>query len=154
MTKDKKLVQIALVLFVVSFTAQVDASIVVYEKVAFITGSDSINESFTVPVSGECNATLTDFEFPVLFDFLIFAVTTGTQMMGYTIGPGSFLFDAVPGVTYFANIAGDAGAINDGLELGLFGAQVSLNAVPVPATLLLFASGLLGLWGLTRKFRG
>jgi hypothetical protein len=152
MSKSKKLVQIVLILLLVGFTAQVDASLVVYEKVAFIAGFDSVNESFTVPVAGECTATLTDFEFPVAFDFLIFAVTTGTEMMGFVDIPGSFVFDAVPGVTYFANIAGDAGAINGGLELGLFGAQVSLTAIPVPATLFLFGSGLVGLLGLTRRF--
>ena len=133
---------------VLGFSSAVYASpIIVYEKVEFIDGFATSNESFTVPVAGSYLATLTDFGIPVPFDFLLFAVTTTTTPMGSLMttsgspGSDSFVFDAMPGVTYFANVAGDAGVF-DSMELSLFGADVRL--VPLPASALLFASGLIG----------
>ncbi len=82
------------------------------------------------------------------FRFLFLAVTSKGEWFGYTFGPGSFLFTADPGRTYFANIFGIGGGKT---WTGDFGLKV--EAVPIPTTLMLLGSGLLGLICLRRRAR-
>lgn len=84
--------------------------------------------------------TLTDFEFPSAFDVLAVAITTSTEMVAELLAPGMTTFTAELGTTYFANVLGSA---DDSSGAGLFGLEIS--TVPNPPTLLLFASGLVGL---------
>ena len=55
-------------------------------------------------------------------------------------GPNNFIFDADPGNTYYANLFGIGGG---NTWTGVFGLEVA--AVPIPTTLVLLGSGLVGL---------
>lgn len=120
-----------------------------YEKSAFINGVGIFSDTFTVPVAGTYQATLTDMAFPTAFDALFFAVSTSTGLEGGVSSSGSFTFDATPGITYFANIAG---LTSGPLNLGLFGAEVAL--VPIPAAAMLFASAVISLLVVARRRGG
>jgi hypothetical protein len=85
------------------------------------------------------------------FEFLYLSITTATDHVGDIINPDgseSFTFDAIPGETYFANIFGTPGGE---LEAGLFGLEV--KAVPIPSSLILFGSSILGMVLLRRRMR-
>ena len=70
----------------------------------------------------------------------------GTEIVGEPLsGPGMFRFQADPGI-FNANVLGVAGGDPD---LSLF--RVEVSAVPIPATALLFASGLIALIALRRQ---
>jgi hypothetical protein len=80
------------------------------------------------------------------FEFLYLSITTATEFIDDIVGPGSFAFTAMPGETYFVNVFG----VGAGEYLtGLFG--VEITAVPIPATILLFGSGILGMVFLRRR---
>jgi hypothetical protein len=64
------------------------------------------------------------------------------------IGPGSFNFAATSGETYFANIFGTGGGSQGA---GLFGLEI--KAVPIPPSLILLGSSILGLILLRRRVR-
>ena len=83
------------------------------------------------------------------FDFLYLSLTTSTETVDSTIGPGSFTFEAIPGETYFANIFGTGGG---DLGAGLFGLEVA--TVPIPPSVLLLGSSLLGLVLIRRRGKG
>jgi hypothetical protein len=86
--------------------------------------------------------TLSDLSVPDNFGFsyLFLSISTSTNTIYFIEEPGSFNFTAMPGETYFANVAG-IGSGN--LEMGNFGIEV--KAVPIPASALLLGSGLFGL---------
>jgi hypothetical protein len=52
------------------------------------------------------------------------------------------------GVSYYVEVTGTTHSTNVGID-----GNVTLNATPVPGALALFGSGILGLWGWTRKRR-
>ena len=90
--------------------------------------------------SGSFRATLTDLEFLAPFEVLALAILDGNEVIGNPLlGPGILKFQAGPGA-FSANILGVAGSAPD---LSLFRVQVS--TVPIPATVLLFASSLMAL---------
>jgi hypothetical protein len=93
-------------------------------------------------------ATLSDLSVEPFFgfDFLFLSITTSTEIVDSIVGPGSFTFDAIPGETYFANVFGDPGG---DLEAGSFGVEVT--AVPIPPSLVLLGSAILGLVFLRRR---
>ncbi len=95
-------------------------------------------------------ATLSDLsEDPIFgFDFLFLSITTATDPVGSIVDPGSFTFAASPGKKYFANIFGTGGGT---VGAGLFGVKVT--AVPIPPSLILLGSSLIGLVFLRRKVR-
>jgi len=112
--------------------------------------SNTINNPFTVPESGTYKAVIQDFSPSNAFDTLVFAITT-TSPLGFegivngAGGSGMFTFVGDPMVNYVANIAAVTGASG----IGLFGAEVSL--IPIPPSLLLLGSGLLGLVVIRRR---
>jgi len=144
------------ILFVVQAQASmvsVDAG-VVYEDVGFISGYEQVSESFQITRAGTYRATLTDFEFPVAFDFLNLNIVSSIKEFGRVSAEGSFIFEADPG-TYYANLLGLSGG---DLELGLYGVQVALidgfdsvSPVPLPAPVVLLASALIMIFTFFRR---
>lgn len=134
-------------------TGPVQAALVVYEDVGFIKDTGYFSDAFQIAAAGTYKATLTDFDFPSLFDELSLIVSTATTTQGKSLVPGSFTFDALPG-TYYASLFGIAGGP---LEMGLYGVQIeqmTVAAVPLPAAAVLLASGLGVLGVMARRRRG
>ncbi len=129
------------------------AANVVYQDVDFFESKGSNSEAFQINSAGIYKATLTDFKFPSSFsgNFALGVVSGGNEMVGSTAGPGSFTFQATVG-TYWASVFGvTAGS----LDLGLYGIRIEqlsgqVSAVPLPAGMLLLASGLVVLFGAGR----
>ena len=97
-------------------------------------------------------AVLTDFEFPAPFISLRLAITKGGEKIASISGPGTLIFDVVKGAAYFANVIGVPDQIPDtDQRAGLFNLQIM--PVPIPTTLMLFGSGLLGLIAIRRRGR-
>ena len=148
----KSLIFAAVLLCSLAMAAQA-STITAYSKTGFVIGSETFNEGFTVPVAGQYKAIITDFGTPTAFSSLLLAITT-TSPLGLIDfangagGTGMFTFSATPGVNYFANIAA---TVTGTPNIGLFGAEVSL--VPIPGSLLLLGSGLLGLIMIGRRKR-
>ena len=125
------------------------ASTVVYDKVELFQTETLFTDMFTITDAGNYKAILTDFEFPVPMIADGMNVTTATESLGSLLAPGSFTFDAVPG-EYFVSFFGFADA--SAPSLGQYGIEISqIAAVPVPAAVWLFGSGLLGLIGIARR---
>jgi hypothetical protein len=151
----KRFLSIVVVLLLLGITCGAQASTIVFEKVAFVSGFETFNESFAVDVAGDYQATLTDLGpdagLPPL-ETLIFAVSTTSEVLGFTNGEGTFPLYLTPGINYFANIAADAGLVQGtNIELGLFGASVVSSEAPIPASLLLLGSGLVALLGFRKR---
>lgn len=131
---------------------QAQAATVEFEVVSFLSPENNVfRDAFTVSEDGAYQATLTDFGFPAAFDVLIMSVSTATEAKVQLLGPGSDVFDAVSGTTYFVNVAGVPSTTGPfaGLDLGQFGAAVT--AVPVPPAVWLLGSALLGLLTVRRN---
>lgn len=126
--------------------SQSHAAMVAYENVGFIKGGEGYSDSFHIDSAGTYQAMLTDFVFPNSFSQLGLDVTTADTSMGRVdltsqSNQDSFIFAATPG-TYYANVFGVAGSP---LDLGLFGVKIesfTVPPVPVPAAIILLASGL------------
>jgi hypothetical protein len=116
---------------------------IVFETTGWIIGTDGVSLPFVADVAPfTYRVTLSDLsESPNFgFDFLFLAITTATETIGSIIGPGQFTFTAIPGQTYFVNVFGVGGG---DFDTGLFGVEIA--AIPIPTSLLLFGSGILGL---------
>jgi len=150
--KAKNFLLIFFVVLILS-PAFVSAS-VVYEQSVWITGTQGFNFDLPDLTPGSYKSTLTNMSVenePFFgFDFLGLIVSTGSETLGYIFKPGSFFFEVTPssGTNFFANIFGDGSGLFD---TGLAGIEIS--KVPIPATLILFASGLVGLIGIRRKIQ-
>jgi len=149
MNRYRKWLLLFLVLFLLPATA---AASTVYELQNFISGTQIIIEQFTADVAPPTyKATITDLSNTLGlpdFSLLNMSITQGATLLGKTVGPGSFFFDAVLGQSYYLNILGLTDAP---IELGLF--NVTVQAVPVPPAVFLLGSGILGLVLLRRKAR-
>ena len=123
----------------------------VFETTGWIQETIGLNFDFVADTAPYTyRATLSDLsEDPLFgFDFLYLSITTATGTVDSIVGPGSFPFAAIPGETYFANIFGTGGGT---VGAGLFGLEVT--AVPIPPSLILLGSSLLGLVLLRRRVR-
>ena len=121
----------------------------VLEETGFIFGFGGENFSFDAdqePLVYE--VTLTDLEFPGAFDILGVAITTSTENVTELLAPGDTTFDVVFGTTYFANVLG---LTTEELGAGLFGIKIA--PVPIPPSLILLGSSVLGLVLLRRRVR-
>jgi hypothetical protein len=126
------------------------ASTVVFNKVELFQTETFFTDMFEITDAGSYMATLTDFEFPVAMIDTGMNVTTATESLGSLLAPGSFTFDAAPG-EYFVSFFGFADTFTS-TQLGQYGIEISqVSAVPVPAAVWLFGSGLLGLIGVARR---
>ena len=120
-----------------------DVDNLVFETTGWIIGTDAV----TYPIIAD----VAPFEYLVIlsdlskapwfgFDSLYLSITTATEFIKDIFGPGSFTFTAMPNETYFVNVFGVGGGQFD---TGLFG--VEITAVPIPASILLFGSGILSM---------
>lgn len=150
--KAKNLI-LVVVMAVILFPTFTNAS-VVYEQSLWITGTQGFNFDLPDLSPGSYKSTLTNMSVenePFFgFDFLGLIVSTGSETLGYVFEPGSFFFEVTPssGTNFFANVFGDGSGLFD---TGLAGIEIS--KVPIPATLVLFGSGLVGLIGIRRKIQ-
>lgn len=140
---------------------------VVFEKVELFKKKTWFTESFYIDTAGTYQTTLTDFEFPNPLKYSGLNITTATDSLGKLLGPGSFTFDAEPGkyyVSFFARASYKPlwsmdmeeygwGYDHYGNKLGQYGIEISMlpSAVPVPAAVWLFGSGLLGMLGVAKR---
>lgn len=144
---------LVVVMAVILFPTFTNAS-VVYEQSLWITGTQGFNFDLPDLEPGSYKSTLTNMSVknePIFgFDFLGLIVSTGSETLGYIFEPGSFFFEVTPssGTNFFANIFGDGSGLFD---TGLAGIEIS--KVPIPATLVLFGSGLVGLIGIRRRIK-
>jgi hypothetical protein len=151
----KPLVIIALVVGVFLSASYAGAFIVSEEapvpidETEWIIGIGGLSFSFIADVAPlEYLVTLTDLsQAPFFgFDFLYLSITTATEFIDDRVGPGSLTFDAIAGEKYFVNIFG----IGSGdYNAGLFGLKVA--AIPIPASFLLFGSGVIAMLFLKRR---
>jgi hypothetical protein len=124
---------------------------IVFETTGWITGSEGLTFNFTADQSPYTyQATLTDLStVPYFgFDFLFLSVTSSTEILASIIGPGSFTFPVEAGKLYFANVFGTGGGE---MDAGLFGLEIT--TVPIPGSVWLLGSGLIGIVGIRRKFK-
>ena len=122
------------------------------ERVEFVNTSYTRIDKFTVAHGGRYELTLTDLLFPAALRKLGAAVTSADHKLVDVFGSGNALFDVAPGMYYLSVYAKTF--TND--EPGLFGWSLrptETAAVPLPATLWLFGSGLIGFVGLARRER-
>jgi hypothetical protein len=120
-----------------------------FQKADYVIGSVDYAETFTISEPGIYVASIEDFQDSTPFNELRFAITNPPGRIGSADGAGGtalFTFEGTPGVTYTAHIVGVLGSPS---AIGGFGAQVS--AIPIPPSLLLLGSGLIGLVILRRK---
>jgi len=123
----------------------------VFETTGWITESTGISFDFVADTAPfKYRATLSDLSVDPFFgfEFLYLSITTSTETVDSIVGPGSFTFAATSGETYFANIFGTGGGT---IGAGLFG--INITAVPIPPSLILLGSSILGLILLRRRVR-
>jgi hypothetical protein len=132
--------------------AHANAATIIYEDVGFIKGTGGTTTQFRIEGSAPgYQIQLIDFAFPTEFSSIAVQIVQGDPTAPNEIGRWSVgtydLSDLDPGV-YYANVAG---AMDNQLDLGLYGVQIT--SVPIPPGLVLFASGvvLLVLLGEHRK---
>ena len=121
----------------------------VLDETGFIFGLGGENFKFVADQTPLVyKVTLTDLEFPGPFDILGVAITTSTENITELLAPGMTTFDVGLGTTYFANVLGLA---DDEFGAGLFGIKIA--PVPIPPSLILLGSSVLGLVLLRRRMR-
>ena len=144
-----KIVGVILAIILLS-TPQFAGATIVFETTGWITGTEGANYEFeadTAPFD-DYKVTLSDLSVAPFFGFdeLYLILTTSTGLVDSLSGPGSILFDATPGETYFANVFGTGGG---NVGAGLFG--IEITAVPVPPAILLLGSGIFALLALKKR---
>ena len=121
----------------------------VFEIIDRVSGIDSFSYSFSANVEPYTyQVTLSDLsvEPEEGFRFLFLSLTSNGQLFGSSFGPGSFLFEADPRRTYNASLFGIGGGNS---WTGEF--RLKVEAVPLPNSILLLGTGILGLLFLKRN---
>ena len=148
----KRLIMLAMCLpTLVILMATNGAAAPVFEVTDYVTGIEGLSFRFDIgDLPGTFEASLNDLSFgPLAFDYLGLSISTATQALGAIETPGSFYFDGIPGTTYYANIF----AVGAGeFDTGLFGVQVA--PVPIPASLVMFLSGIILVTVVRRRSTG
>lgn len=124
------------VLFSASASAVSSSPVVVYQTTDIVNQYKFKTDSFSITNAGQYKATLSDFAFYDGFEKMGLAVTTSTQLFGKIVGPGSFTFNATPGM-YYATFAGIAG---DPSKVSTYGIQIAM--VPEIETWIMMILGL------------
>jgi len=149
------LVMLSITFFIVPAFAN---AAIIFETSEFITESEGIVYEFVVDIepSAACVATITDLSEDLLgFEYLYLTISTSSEVLGetYTHDPGGLEpinFIAYPGIQYYANVFGFG---SGEYKTGNFGLQIVGSPVPIPTTLFLLGSGLIGLIGLRRRIK-
>ncbi len=145
----KVIIAVALVALVLLFHNSASASMsqdvgdIVFETTGWIIGKQAVNIPFQADVAPYTYLViLSDLSEATTFgfNFLYLSITTATGPVDSIFGPGQFQFTATPGDTYWVNVIGEGGGT---FGAGLFG--VEITAVPIPASILLFGSGILSM---------
>lgn len=123
-----------------------------YERVEFVTENYTRIDAFTITEGGRYELTLTDMLFPGALRKLGAAVTTAEEKLVDLFGTGNILFDMQPGL-YYLSVFAKPFTLDDP---GLFGLTLQMTdggatAVPTPAALWLFGSGLFAVAGVIRR---
>jgi hypothetical protein len=121
----------------------------VLEETGWLFGPSGENYSFVADQTPLVyKVTLTDFEPIAPFDLLGVFITTSTDRVAKLLEPGMITFDVELGTTYFANVLGLPDKKG---RVGLFGIKIA--SVPIPPSLILLSSSVLGLVLLRRRVR-
>lgn len=123
---------------------QAQASSVVYEDFAYVSGNTAKSTQFEVATPGLYKADLVDFEFPEPFDVLALGITQNNVPLGIGFGSGSFTFNVSAPGTLFAHLAAVPGMAGE----GLYGLQIV--PIPLPSAIWLLLSGVAGIVTLSR----
>jgi hypothetical protein len=121
---------------------------VVLDKTDFLRGTETRMFPFEIIEGGHFKTTLTDFEFPALFEVLVLALLKGKEIVGNPLlGLGMFKFQADPDI-FSANVFGVSGSDPDLslfrlLELSL--SRLKMSDEPMPAAAVLILIGLIAL---------
>jgi hypothetical protein len=117
------------------------ADTVLYDDAGFVQGNQSFVQSFYISAPGTLTITLTDIPWLDTISGLTGFFSTTSGVVGSTF-TGSETINVEPGTVY-AHWFGDA---QGSYDLGVLGVKIafqpSITAVPIPASLCLFLSGL------------
>lgn len=117
----------------------VQASTVVHDDFQIVDEYTLSKKEFDVFQPGTYKADLVDFEFPAAFSFLTLGIEQDLTPLGFRFGTGSFTFNVTTPGTLTALLSAMPGAGG----VGSYALQIT--AIPIPASFLLFFSGLIGL---------
>lgn len=121
----------------------------VLDETGTIIGASWEAYSFVTDLTSDVyEVTLTDFEFPVAFEFLGVAITTSDVMAAQLLAPGTTTFSVELGTTYLVNVLGITA---DPPGAGLF--NINIKAIPIPPGLILLGTSVFGLILLRRRVR-
>ena len=145
-----KLMKLAAMTILVSLaTTGISWAVPIYERTELFLNTIAFTDTFNVVVADNYTATLVDLEFTAPLDTVAMSITSSTAgLLGSLLAPGSFTFDATPGV-YDINVFATAGSTST--NVGSFGISIEQTTVPEPTALALFGLGLAGLGWSRRK---
>lgn len=122
---------------------RVQASMLVYQDVQFLSGETHLHTPFEVTAPGLYKAELVDYEYPAPFDILSVVITQDDTILGFGFDTGSFTFNVLANnsdpITLLAHLTG----LPQAGEKGLYGLRVM--QVPIPASFGLFLTALAGI---------
>ena len=113
----------------------------------FVTSTDLSIFAFTIETANKYILTLTDTDFPSPLATLSLVLSTSTEAIDTLDTAGTLMFFAAPG-TYFAQIYSEAALMSSGVY------SLQVRVVPLPATAVLFLSGLALFFTLRRRRPG
>lgn len=122
-----------------------------FEDVRLVAGTDGNVSKIGKVAAGEYQLTLTDFEFPVVFEELKVALTTATRVISIIsldngITSLSEVVQLAANESYYLSVFGTTSSPS---TYGLYGIKLAqYSPVPLPASALLLMSGLFA-WGLS-----
>jgi hypothetical protein len=151
------------VVFVVLVIPVYSGGSTILETTGWITESpQGLVFDFWLEPASSCTATISDLSYEEHgfgFQDLFMSISTAKEKFGATDEAGTIQFTTgEKGNTYFANIfglpvEGGRGAGNFGLHIEAVHASLPTSQVPIPGSLVLLGSGLMGVVGLRKKFR-
>ena len=126
------------------------ASEVILDSSGFITGQQTLTDTFSVSGPGTLTVTLTDMVWPVALASLDMTVGTAQGLLGPEVGVGTNSFQVNGGGQVIAQWFGTA---QGPLDAGVYGLKIEFTPVPLPASIVLLLSALgLLLWQKRERF--
>lgn len=139
----RHLLSITVCLLCAALAGRADASEVLYDGTGFLTGQQSFVQSFNITGPGTLTVSLTNVDWPQQLSSLDMVLSsTGGSLLGPEMGAGTDSFHVDSGLV-FAQWFGTA---QGPLDTGVYSLKVQFlpagTAVPLPASIALFLSGL------------